>query len=130
MADSPAPLRVVGPFERRPARRPGPAVVLVLLYGLLFAAALWMLRARSPLFHRTQANTALSVPSEKGESVSRSSLLSGEGLSPAARDEYFRGLSTQCCTCGCEANLRDCLLTDQACRKSPEMANALMDQLR
>jgi hypothetical protein len=130
MADSPAPLRVVGPSERRPARRPGPAVVLVLLYGLLFAAALWMLRARSPLFHRTQTNTAPSVPPEKGESVTRSSLLSGEGLSPAARDEYFRGLSTQCCTCGCEANLRDCLLTDQACRKSPEMAGALMDQLR
>ena len=105
-------------------------MVLVLLYGLLFAAALWMLRARSPLFHRPQSKTALSVPSEKGESVSRSSLLSGEGLSPAARDEYFRGLSTQCCTCGCEANLRDCLLTDQACRKSPEMAGALMDQLR
>jgi hypothetical protein len=130
MADSPAPLRVVEPSERRPARRPGPAVVLVLLYGLLFAAALWMLRARSPLFHRAQTTAAPSVPPEKVESVTRSSLLSGEGLSPVARDEYFRGLSTQCCTCGCEANLRDCLLTDQACSKSPEMAGALMDQLR
>lgn len=129
MADSPAPLRVVGPSERRPARKPGPAVVLVLLYGLLFAAALWMLRARSPLFHRAHT-TAASVPPEKVERVTRSSLLSGEGLSPVARDEYFRGLSTQCCTCGCEANLRDCLLTDQACQKSPEMAGALMDQLR
>jgi hypothetical protein len=130
MADSPAPLRVVRPSERRPARSPGPAVVLVLLYGLLFAAALWMLRARSPLFHRAHATAAPSVPLEKVESVTRSSLLSGEGLSPVARDEYFRGLSTQCCTCGCEANLRDCLLTDQACRKSPEMAGALIDQLR
>jgi hypothetical protein len=105
-------------------------VVLVLLYGLLFASALWMLRARSPLFHRTQTDTAPSFPPEKAESVPRVSLLSGEGLSPAARDEYFRGLSTQCCTCGCESNLRDCLLTDQACRKSPEMAGALMDQLK
>jgi hypothetical protein len=105
-------------------------VVLVLLYGLLFASALWMLRARSPLFHRAQTNTAPSVLPVRGESAARSSLLSGEDLSPAARDEYFRGLSTQCCTCGCESNLRDCLLTDQACRKSPEMAGALMDQLR
>jgi hypothetical protein len=130
MADSPAPLRVVGPSERRPARRPGLAVVLVLLYGLVFAAALWMLRARSPLFHQAQTTAAPSVPPEKVESVTKSSLLSGEDLSPVARDEYFRGLSTQCCTCGCEANLRDCLLTEQACRKSPEMAGALMDQLR
>ncbi len=130
MSDSPAPLRVVGPYERRAARRPGLAVVLVLLYGLLFAGALWLLRARSPLFHPARPKAAPSAPQENGESISRSSLLSGEGLSPVAKDEYFRGLSTQCCTCGCEANLRDCLLTDQACRKSPEMAGALMDQLR
>src|ERR1700693_5837353 len=100
MADSPAPLRVVRPSERRPARSPGPAVVLVLLYGLLFGAALWMLRARSPLFPRARATAAPSVPLEKVESVTRSSLLSGEGLSPVAREEYFRGLSTPLCTCG------------------------------
>jgi len=129
MADSPAPLRAVRAFEPRPARRPGAAVVLVLLYGLLFAAALWILRARSPLFHGARV-AAPPAPLERVESVTRSSLLSGERLSPVARDEYFRGLSTQCCTCGCEANLRDCLLTDQACKKSPEMAEALMDQLR
>ena len=129
MADSPAPLRAVRAFERRPARRPGAAVVLVLLYGLLFAAALWILRARSPLFHGARVATP-PAPLERVESVTRSSLLSGERLSPVARDEYFRGLSTQCCTCGCEANLRDCLMTDQACQKSPEMAVELMDQLR
>ena len=126
MGDTPTSLRVVGPTERRTSRRPGLAVVLVLIYGLLFAAGLWILRARSPLFHRAQP----SAPAQESKTVPRSSLLSGEDLSPVARDEYFRGLSTQCCTCGCEANLRDCLLTDQACRKSPEMANALMDQLR
>ena len=108
-------------------------MVLILLYGLLFAAALWVLRARSPLFHRPRASASAAVPSarlEKRENITRSSLLSGEDLSPVARDEYFRGLSTRCCTCGCEANLRDCLMTDQACMKSPEMAEALMEQLK
>ena len=108
-------------------------MVLILLYGLLFAAALWMLRARSPLFHREATNSVPASPParlEKAASVSRSSLLSGEGLSPVARDEYFLGLSTRCCTCGCESNLRDCLMTDQACQKSPEMAGELMEQLR
>ena len=132
MADSPGPLRIVGPSERRAARRPGPAVVLILLYGLLFAGALWLLRARSPLFHRQPASSVPASPPariEKAASVPRSSLLSGEGLSPVARDEYFLGLSTRCCTCGCESNLRDCLMTDQACQKpssSPaELSKAL-----
>jgi hypothetical protein len=133
MADSPGPLRVVGRFERRAARRPGPAVVIIVLYGLLFAGALWFLRARSPLFHRPKT---VPVPAsrpalaEKPESVPRSSLLSGEDLTPVARDEYFRGLSTRCCTCGCEANLRDCLMTDEACMTSPELATELMEQLK
>jgi hypothetical protein len=109
-------------------------VVLILLYGLLFAGALWMLRARSPLFHREKANAQTASPPqarhETAESFSRSSLLSGEGLSPVARDEYFLGLSTRCCTCGCESNLRDCIVSDQACQKSPEMAGELMEQLK
>jgi hypothetical protein len=108
-------------------------VVLILLYGLLFAGALWMLRARSPLFHRQRASAVPASPParlEKAARVPRSSLLSGEDLSPVARDEYFLGLSTRCCTCGCESNLRDCLMTDQACQKSPEMASELMEQLR
>jgi hypothetical protein len=92
-----------------------------------------MLRARSPLFHRQKTNlvpASLPAQFEKVASVPRSSLLSGEGLSPVAKDEYFLGLSTRCCTCGCESNLRDCLMTDQACQKSPEMAGELMEQLK
>ena len=92
-----------------------------------------MLRARSPLFNRLKANAPAarhSAAPERGAAIPRSSLLAGESLSPVARDEYFRGLSTQCCTCGCEMNLRDCLVADQSCRKSPEMADALMEQLR
>lgn len=129
MADSLGPLRVVRPPERWTARRPGPAVVLVFLYAALFAAALWSLRARSPLFQRRHAPVPPASGS-KSEVVSRAALLAAEGLTPAARDEYFRGLSTQCCTCGCEASLRDCLLTDQACMTSPELAREILEQLR
>ena len=108
-------------------------MILILLYGSIFAGALWMLRARSPLFHRPPAKAPAAGRSTAGDRralVPRSALLAGEGLSPAARDEYFRGLSTQCCTCGCEMNLRDCLATDPSCTKSPEMADALMEQVR
>jgi hypothetical protein len=108
-------------------------VILILLYGSIFGGALWMLRARSPLFNRPKAKAPAaghSTAADRDAVIPRSSLLSGEGLSPVARDEYFRGLSTQCCTCGCEMNLRDCLVTDQSCAKSPEMAGALMEQVR
>ena len=49
MADLPGGPRA---HERRGRRGPGPAVLVVLLYALLFALALWFLRTRSPLFHR------------------------------------------------------------------------------
>jgi hypothetical protein len=130
MADSTGPHRIVGPSERPGARRPGPAVIIVLLYAALFAAALWWLRARSPVFQRRPSLVAPSAPGTKSEALPRSALLAGEGLGPSARDEYFRGLSTYCCTCGCEASLRDCLLTDQACGTSPEMAQEILEQLR
>jgi hypothetical protein len=130
MADSTGPHRIVGSSERPAARRPGPAVVLVLLYAALFAAVLWWLRARSPLFQRRPLVVAPSAAGTKDEVLPRSALVTGEGLGPAARDEYFRGLSTYCCTCGCEASLRDCLLTDLACGTSREMAQEILEQLR
>jgi hypothetical protein len=130
MADSTGPYRIVGPSERPAARRPGPAVILVLLYAALFAAALWWLRSRSPLFQRRPSVAAPSAAGTKSEVLPRSALLAGEGLGPAARDEYFRGLSTYCCTCGCEASVRDCLLTDQSCGTSREMAQEILEQLR
>jgi hypothetical protein len=128
MADSPGPLRVAGLPERRNARGPGKAVLLILLYAAIFAVALWWLKARSPLF---QKKSAPSPPAaQKSDVVSRSALLSAEGLAPVARDEYFRGLSTHCCPCGCEANLRDCLLTEESCAVSPELAREILEQLR
>jgi hypothetical protein len=38
--------------ERGRPKKPGLAVLIVLLYGLLFLAGLFWLRAHSPLFHR------------------------------------------------------------------------------
>ena len=129
MADFTGPVRIVGPSQRRTARGPGPAVVIVLIYAAIFAAALWWLKARSPLFQRRNTEGPPAVPT-KSEVVSRSALLSGEDLSPVARDEYFRGLSTRCCPCGCEANIRDCLLTEESCATSPELAREILEQLK
>jgi hypothetical protein len=126
MADSPTPLRAVAPEERRPPRRPGAAVILVLLYGVLFLAGLVLLRARSPLFHRkAPASTAAGHRRAGAPPVARSTLLSGSGLFSAARDEYLRGLAATCCTCGCEKTLPDCLRTEKSCTRSPEAATAL-----
>jgi len=129
MADFTGPVRIVGPSARRTARGPGPAVVIVLVYAAIFAAALWWLKARSPLFQRPNTEAPPAVPT-KSEVVSRSALLSGEDLLPVARDEYFRGLSTRCCPCGCEANLRDCLLSEESCATSPELAREILEQLK
>ena len=128
MADFPAPLQVVGPPARRARRGPGKAVVLILLYAAIFAAALWWLKARSPMFRKRPAPDPPAA--RKSNAVPRSALLSGEGLNPVARDEYFRGLSTNCCPCGCEANLRDCLLTEESCAVAPEQAQEILEQLR
>ncbi len=128
MADFPGPLRAVACSERRAARGPGAAVLLVLLYAAIFAAALWWLKARSPMF---QKRPAASPPAgQKSEAMPKASLLAGEGLTPVARDEYFRGLSTQCCPCGCEANLRDCLVTEQSCAVAPDLAQEILEQVR
>jgi len=130
MADPTGPHRIAPSGERPAARRPGPAVILVLLYAALFAAALWWLRAASPLFERRPSVAASPAAGKKSEIFPRSALLAGEGLAPVARDEYFRGLSTHCCTCGCEASLRDCLLTEKSCRTSPELAQGILEELR
>ena len=129
MADFTGPVRVVGPSERRTARGPGPAVIIVLVYAAIFAAALWWLKARSPLFQRHATPAPTAAPAKR-DVVSRSALLSGEDLSQVARDEYFRGLSARCCPCGCEANLRDCLLTEESCETSPELAREILEQLK
>ena len=110
-------------------RRPGRAVVFVLVYAGFFAAALWSIRASSPMM-RARKGPPPARPPAVARRNGRSALLAGSGLADLARDEYFRGLSTACCPCGCEFSLRDCLVSDEACVKSPELAEALIEQLR
>lgn len=128
-----SPLRIVGREEHRVARGPGLAVFLILLYAVAFAGALWALRSRSPFFHKASAGAA-PVPrplaSRQTETASRSTLLSGADLPPLARDEYFRELASECCTCGCDLRLAECLSSDHACTRSPERADAVLRQLQ
>ena len=126
MSDS-SRLRVVDPEPARPARpRHGPAVVLISLSALALIATLWLLRAGSPLFRRAASRAAPAEPA----APSRAALLAGASLAPVARAELFRRVSGTCCTCGCDLNLRDCLLADQACSKSVAAARAIADELR
>lgn len=129
--DSSARFRVVTSEEQAPRRRgPGPAVLLVAFYALLFAGGLWLLRAKSPLLPKKTAPFAGRESKEASPSrLPRAALLEAAGLSPLARMEYFLRLSADCCPCGCDLNLRDCLLSDQTCVKSPELANAIFRQL-
>lgn len=131
MADESPALRAVGPDERRALRRPGPAVLSILLYAALFAGALWSLRAQSPIFRKASgaAPAPLARPKREARAVSRSALLSAAQLTPLARDEYFRQLSTECCTCGCDLRLSECLASDLGCTRSPERAETLLEQM-
>jgi hypothetical protein len=127
MRNSPEPLREAGTGSRRRTRWPGLAVLLVLLYGLLFLAGLVWLRARSPLFQGRKEAPARRAPRDR---IPTAALLTGEGLPLAAREEYLRGLSSRCCPCGCELTVGGCLLSGEACVKSLEDAREMMEQLR
>lgn len=159
--DRPARFRLVLQGEERsaraPRRSPGAAVLLILFYALLFAAGLWWLRARSPLFlprsassvpplrprsaraaahpsrsSGTADSTAARASSPAGPDRAagdRHSLLAGEGLGPGAHEEYDRRLSSQRCTCGCDLALRACLARDSACARSTEIAEKIRKSL-
>ena len=130
-------LRVVGSAEGPRPRRPGPAVVSVLLFALLFVGALWYLRTRSPLFQqknpagsaaiaRVSARSQVEAPGAPSgvvpPPVTRDALLSGEALPRSARSGYFRRLATDRCDCGCERTLSDCLANEKSCSRSPAIA--------
>ena len=122
------------PPEASPRRRwPGPAVLLVLLYAVLFAAGLWWMRGRSPLFRRPTAGgrpaeAARSAP--KQDLRDRDALKNGAGLVGAAREEYQRRIATECCSCGCDLSLERCLATERTCPESPPRAAAIFEELR
>lgn len=128
----PRAFRVLGPPDPLPARRRGPglAVLAIAAYALAFFAALWLLRAHSPLFRRPAPGAVVPAvpvaPAAPPVEASRASLLAGEGLAPLARDEFLGKLATDCCDCGCEMTLQVCLVSDRTCARSREIANGLL----
>ncbi len=141
MADQSPRFHVVGPNEGPRSRRPGPAVLSVLAYALLFGGALWYLRAKSPLGHRPAsapppADARAKAASEADPAPpgapprSRQDLLAGAAVAPSARPEYFRHLATDRCDCGCERTLSDCLANEKSCSRSPRLAEELGGKLR
>ncbi len=138
MPELPPPrlLRILAPpSEAAPPRRRGPglAVLAIAAYALAFFAALWILRAHSPIFRRPAATgepsaapVEAAAPAAALVEMSRAALLEGEGLAPLAREEYLGRLTTDCCDCGCEMTLQECLVSDRTCTRSREIANRLL----
>lgn len=106
----------------------------VLLYTALFALALWYLRSKGPRAHAAgspgPAGRAPLSAARRGGAPDRAFLLSGAGLTGAAREQLGRRLGAQRCDCGCELTLHDCLARDQSCSRSPEIAATLARELR
>jgi|GEM_PF-3527419 len=138
MADKAPPLRVVardpGPPPRR--RNPGPAVLSVLAYALLFGGALWYWRGRSPLAPAKVPQTSPSRAPATSDSAApprerqpaREALLSGEAVVPAAKHDYFLHLAKDRCDCGCGRTLSDCLANEKSCTRSPQLAGKLIQE--
>src|SRR3982751_6349693 len=110
-------------------RRPGPAVLLVLFYALLFAAGLWWIRAKTGTHAGGTRPAGETRPAEAplpaAERHGRAELLSGAWIPAARRSRYFARLASECCTCGCDLSVHDCLEGDASCARSPELAEAI-----
>lgn len=124
MPDPAARLRLIpgGDALDRRRRNPGPAVLLVLGYAVLFGGGLWVIRARTQNGRRPRpAETA----APQAERHSRAQLLAGDWIPASLRSRYFARLAAECCTCGCELSVHDCLEGDASCSRSPELAEAI-----
>ena len=155
MADRTPPLRIVRPSEPIPRRpkRPGLAVVLILLYAGVFGAGLWWFRSASPLFRKAPSRAAASsrpaAPSSAmassapapsparpasaradDELARRAALLAGEGLAPAKQKEYVHRIAAEKCTCGCEETVQASLAHDRTRSRSRGMAEKIRESLR
>lgn len=134
MPDPISKLHLVGEAEPPPrrGRGPGPAVILVGLYALLFGSALWVLRGQAPHGPRPGKRQAEPPGAAAGapEMSDRKGLLSGTGLEPETREEYARSLAADCCDCGCDLTVHECLAGDQKCARSAQMARERLQRLR
>jgi hypothetical protein len=129
MPDPAARLRLIpgGDAPHRRRRNPGPAVLLVLGYAILFGGGLWVIRARTPNIRRPRAAETAAAPHTEPQSErhSRVELLAGGWIPASLRSRYFARLAAECCTCGCNLSVRDCLEGDASCSRSPELAEAI-----
>jgi hypothetical protein len=128
MPDPSPKLRAVGEGEGPARRRKGPglAVILVGLYALAFGAALWVFKNQAskppPARAAAAGNPSGARPAGSRGKLDRQDLLSGAGLGPEARSEYMQRLAIDCCDCGCDLTLSQCLVSDQKCQRSAQMA--------
>lgn len=108
------------------------AVILVGLYAIAFGAALWVLRAQA--LHGRRPGRQLGAPAGAPAGVpmmpDRNRLLSVAGLAPDVREEYARSLAADCCDCGCDRTLHECLVGEEKCVRSAQMAKERLERLR
>jgi hypothetical protein len=146
MAENSPRFHVVKGPEGGGLKRPGPAIIWVIVYAGLFAAGLVYFRARSPMFRRSAPPSAPARPAVSSRSLvsdsrdaagahapqapARDELLEGAGLPVAARTRYFEKLATERCNCGCERSLADCLVNEKSCSRSPVLAQDVWRQSR
>ncbi len=94
-------------------------MIAIAAYGLAFVGTLWFVSGKSKL--RGPRSQAAASPASSAP-FTRAALLAGMVLPPLAREEYLGRLVTDCCDCGCDLNLRRCLLSDRSCTRSPQLA--------
>jgi len=120
MADNAPGLRIVGADERRRSRRPGPAILWILVYAGLFGGGLLYLRFHAPW--RKPDTRPGDAPARAPAKLDRDALLTAAGVPRAAKTRYFERLSTERCDCGCDRTLADCLVSEKSCSRSPALA--------
>jgi len=125
--------RIVGEGQPPPRGRRGPglAVILVGTYAVLFTAGLfllWRTSARGAASSGARHDPPPPLPASGGAG-SRAALLAGEGLTPEERADYQQRIAHDCCDCGCDMTVAECLASDQKCPRSPELARQQRQRL-